>query len=239
VPRPKLFLLTVVPLTIGIFSKYGTLRKPESQLEETVMAPFQTMIAHIQTYIQQLSLNAQHQVDRPSSEELPKCEISAENLNILTAIASKTFHLFSKLPIELRLIIWESACPDGRVLEVSFSYVQRPSMWLSPRESSPTPSSLLLANKEARQVYLSKWFPLLPSIPTHLFLSSTHRHLVERLTSVTYPLMSPNNLSLTSLTARQQSSHSQLIQENRVFQNNVLRGKNRNILERTALSAFL
>ena len=41
-------------------------------------------------------------------------------------------------------------------------------MWFCPRESSPTPSSLLLANKEARQVYLSKWSPLLPSIPTRL-----------------------------------------------------------------------
>jgi hypothetical protein len=41
-------------------------------------------------------------------------------------------------------------------------------MWFCPRESSQTPSSLLLANKEARQVSLSKWFPLLPSIPDRL-----------------------------------------------------------------------
>jgi hypothetical protein len=69
-----------------------------------------------------------------------------------------TFHLFPKLPIELRLKIW-SEVPEARVVEIEW-FEQPESKWIAPAESAHRPCGLLGVNKEARAEYLKRWSPL-------------------------------------------------------------------------------
>jgi hypothetical protein len=79
-----------------------------------------------------------------------------------------TFHLFPDLPVELRLIIWILACPEPRVVEVS--WIRRSStpdgLWMvfCPLESASPQCDLLFTNKEARNVYIENWTPIYPCI---------------------------------------------------------------------------
>ncbi|CAG8955034.1 hypothetical protein HYFRA_00007048 [Hymenoscyphus fraxineus] len=74
-----------------------------------------------------------------------------------------TFHLFPKLPAEIRLQIWSLAPPDDRVVEVGYSFnTQR---WYVYRRSY-TVCGLLRANKESRAEYLRTYLPLFPLCKT-------------------------------------------------------------------------
>lgn len=63
------------------------------------------------------------------------------------------FHLFPKLPAELRLKIWEFTFPGPRVLEVIWFQKE----WLCSTESRHRPTFAPFANREANELFLEKW----------------------------------------------------------------------------------
>ncbi|CZR67215.1 uncharacterized protein PAC_17114 [Phialocephala subalpina] len=60
-----------------------------------------------------------------------------------------TFKSFQKLPIELRLIIWNLALPGPRVVEIEWS--KRTDSRFCPTDSSYTPCAFFQACKESRE----------------------------------------------------------------------------------------
>lgn len=66
-----------------------------------------------------------------------------------------TFTLFEKLPLELRLTIWEMACTNPRVVETTFYYQDDTLCWrLFPSEKSPV---ALFICKESRAHFLKQY----------------------------------------------------------------------------------
>jgi hypothetical protein len=74
-------------------------------------------------------------------------------------MADKMFTLFPKLPIELRLLIWEMALPGPRVLKTSLPWdLDAEIRWnLTPSEKSP---AILFSCHESRTVALNHYQPL-------------------------------------------------------------------------------
>ena len=96
----------------------------------------------------------------------------------------ETFHLFSRLPVELRLRVvchpprnhsilllqwltrlqWQYSMPSARTVEIE--YDEFSSGWFSPKESRHKPCGLYGANKESRHEYLEVYSPLLQYSPS-------------------------------------------------------------------------
>jgi hypothetical protein len=74
-----------------------------------------------------------------------------------------TFYLFNKLPIELRLKIWEDALSEPRIIEVE--WCQTHEEWFCPTESYVDPSlGVIRANKESWTVYSKVMIPFLKQV---------------------------------------------------------------------------
>lgn len=94
-----------------------------------------------------------------------------------------TFHLFSNLPFELRVMIW-SLAPEARVVEIV--YCRNWVGWACPKESYPSPSGLLRANKESRNEYLRHWKHFLPLAPRQIHSPPYCEHNLTRMDQKTY-----------------------------------------------------
>ena len=82
----------------------------------------------------------------------------------------QSFPMFTKLPLEIRLMIWETLIPRAQVVEVEYSAAL--GGWFCPMHSGSNPYSHLAIYKESRAIYLKAWRPMLPYLPsnTTLFL---------------------------------------------------------------------
>jgi hypothetical protein len=79
----------------------------------------------------------------------------------VTAGAMGQFIFFSKLPIELRLNIWELALPGPRVIEVFKTWTRECGRgWKYEIQVNNPPLSLFHVNREAREVALNKYILL-------------------------------------------------------------------------------
>jgi hypothetical protein len=86
-------------------------------------------------------------------------EIKIEDISgsLVTAGAIGQFIFFPKLPIELRLNIWELALPDPRVIEVFKTWTRECGReWKYEIQVNNPPLSLFHLNREARGVALNK-----------------------------------------------------------------------------------
>lgn len=75
------------------------------------------------------------------------------------ALSTAMFHLFPKLPPEIRVRIWKLALPDGHVLELDFC--RKIDEWYCPAESHlQSACSLLSTSRESRAEFLGVYHPL-------------------------------------------------------------------------------
>jgi hypothetical protein len=110
-------------------------------------------------------------IQRPKDriEPQPSTDESSSEQNLVST-TPRTFDFFPKLPIELRLIVWEMALPASQWLEVfQLSSLASPPgtstyVWKSSSQNAKAPA-ILFTSRESRTVALAHYQPLnLPNI---------------------------------------------------------------------------
>jgi hypothetical protein len=90
--------------------------------------------------------------------------------SLVTAGAIGQFIFFSKLPIEIRLSIWELALPGPRVIEVFKTWTRECGReWKSGIQVNNPPLSLFHVNREAREVALNNYMLLADAPSSNLY----------------------------------------------------------------------
>jgi hypothetical protein len=105
----------------------------------------------------------QNEAINPKDEHAESDQASEGKINTIPTIRSTTprdFHLFPKLPAELRLMIWAAALPGPRLVDVKFHFTDEGSRFgsLPMRCTSRTPPPAILGVcSESREEALKKY----------------------------------------------------------------------------------
>ncbi|CAG8977513.1 hypothetical protein HYALB_00008692 [Hymenoscyphus albidus] len=104
--------------------------------------------------------------------------LNNDNTPTTTTSSPPTFHLFPRLPAELRIKVWKFVDADGRI--VSVTNVYHPNEWLVNARNY-VPSSLLSTNHESRTIYLKQ-----PAHPLTIRVKDHHK-FAENGAGVSFP----------------------------------------------------
>ena len=94
-------------------------------------------------------------IARASEITLAHANYTSEPPPISKEAEFSTFHPFSRLPIELRCLIWSFTRPQPHVIEIVWSGKE----WQAVAASRAKPNNIIQASKEAYQDFLLKWQP--------------------------------------------------------------------------------
>ncbi|KUJ07121.1 uncharacterized protein LY89DRAFT_743120 [Mollisia scopiformis] len=102
----------------------------------------------------------------------------------MVTMTQPSFHLFPKLPIELRQHIWYHALPAAAVVEIEFCTIA--TQWFCPVASLPPPCGLSNACAESRNMYVKYY-------NTKLYAGGREHEEVTQLGSCNHNLLDETN----------------------------------------------